>query len=345
MKLLRNIIFLLPILLAVVMLPVGGGERVCAQAPAGQAIIFDTDIGNSTDDLFALDVLYKMADFGLADIKGIVVSRPGYDYAALADIENTYYGYPDIPIGVERDGIKNSREYIDYRMLDKLKNNDGSKMFKRTDTNMADNLDGYKLYRKILAEADDQSVKIVAVGFVSSIVRLLESGPDEYSALPGKELVRQKVDSLYFMGTKLAAGREPGYNLRYDLPLARRFLAEWPSDVVVYVSPSPVGDALEYAPELVLQDLSAVDVHPIKQTYLNKNCNTGQKMWDYLCVINAVMPQVFDYSAPGFIALDDKGEVCFTENEVGNFVYQMVGDEQWNKKMLALLRFYVVPRK
>ena len=71
-----------------------GGET--ADAKRCRVVIFDTDIGNSTDDLFALDVLYKMADFGLADIKGIVVSRPGYDYAALADIENTYYSKSDI---------------------------------------------------------------------------------------------------------------------------------------------------------------------------------------------------------------------------------------------------------
>ena len=92
------------------------------------------------------------------------------------------------------------------------------------DADELDNLDGYKLYRKVLAEANDHSVKIIAIGFVSSLVQLLESGPDEYSDLPGKELVRRKVDSLYFMATKLEESKDPGYNLRYDLQLARRFL-------------------------------------------------------------------------------------------------------------------------
>lgn len=307
----------------------------------GQPIIFDTDIGNSTDDLFAMDLLYKMMDHNIVDLKGIIVTRVGEGYAELADLENTYYGYPDIPIGIERSGLTNSRVYIDYRMLADLNNPDGSKMFRRTDTNLQDNLDGYKLYRKLLAEAEDSSVKIVAVGFVSSIVQLLESPPDEYSNLPGKELVRQKVDSLYFMGTKLFENSKPGYNLGHDIPLARRFLTEWPSDVMVYLSPSPVGDNIEYLPEDVLSDMEAVAVHPIKQTYMHKDCNTGQKMWDPLCVINAVHPQMFSYSGKGFVALTEAGEIVFTRHPRGNFICQLPGDKAWNAKQLDFLRFYL----
>ena len=307
----------------------------------GQPIIFDTDIGNSTDDLFALDLLYKMMDSGIVDLKGIIVERTGAGYADLADIENTYYGYPRIPIGIDRHGIANSRIFIDYRMLDELKNPDGSKMFKRTDTNLNDNIEGYKLYRKILAEAKDSSVKIVAVGFVSSIVQLLESAPDEYSELPGRELVRQKVDSLYFMGTKLGGSDNPGYNLGGDLPLARRFLNEWPSQVMVYLSPSPVGDAIEYLPEEVLSDMEAIAVHPIKQTNMHKDCNTGQKMWDSLCVINAVYPQMFSYSGHGFVSLTEDDKIMFTEHPRGNFIYQLPGDKDWNAKQLALLKSYL----
>lgn len=86
-----------------------------------QPVIFDTDIGNSTDDLYAMDLLYKMDRDGKVDIKGIVVDRQGEGFAALADIMNTYYGFPDIPIGVERHGVANSKLYIENLGLDNLR--------------------------------------------------------------------------------------------------------------------------------------------------------------------------------------------------------------------------------
>lgn len=70
-------------------------------------MIFDTDIGSSTDDLFAMEMLYRYADQGRCKLLGIVVDRQGDDYPVLADVMNTYFGYGHIPIGVERSGIKN----------------------------------------------------------------------------------------------------------------------------------------------------------------------------------------------------------------------------------------------
>lgn len=340
MKTMHNVYIWLQTCFFVVCLLLSGASYGDARSVARQAVILDTDIGNSTDDLYAMDLLYKMAKRGEVDIKGIVVDRQGDGFAALADIMNTYYGFPDIPIGVERQGVASSKIHIDYRMLDDLQNADGSRMFTRTDKAFRDNLDGYKLYRKLLAEAKDHSVKIIDIGFVSSLVQLLESGPDEYSDLPGRELVRRKVDSLYFMATKLGDNKDPGYNLRYDLPLARRFLTEWPREVKVYLSPSSVGGAIEYSAEMTMKDLAGLDTHPIKQVYLNKDCNTGQKMWDFLCVVNAVKPELFAYSQTGFVSLNEAGEICFTKDKQGNYVYQLAGDKKWNDNMLAFLRFY-----
>ena len=62
-------------------------------------IILDTDIGSSTDDLFAMQMLYRYADEGKCKFLGVVVDRQGEDCAALADVMNTYFGYPDLPIG------------------------------------------------------------------------------------------------------------------------------------------------------------------------------------------------------------------------------------------------------
>ena len=310
--------------------------------PEPAPVIIDTDIGNSTDDLFALEIAYRLMDLGLIDVKGIVVSRMGEGYPALADIMNTYYDYPDIPIGVERNGVTGSEIHIDYRMLDDLHNSDGSKMFRRTDLDFSDNPDGYKLYRKILSEAEDHSVKIIIIGFVSSLVQLMESLPDEISPLSGRELLSKKADSLYFMATKLGEDNDPGYNLRYDISLAKRFLDGWPADVPVYLSPSPVGGSVEYTEEMVLSDLSYDENNPIRQTYLNRDCNTGQKMWDHMCVINAVFPEYFEYSPRGTLSVLDDGTVSFARDPDGPFCYQILGDDAWVDQQFVYLRFFTL---
>lgn len=303
-------------------------------------MIIDTDLGNSTDDPLAMEIAYRLMDLGRVKLEGIIVSRVGEGYAELADLYNTYYGHPNIPIGVERDGVKGSKVYIDYRKLDELKNSDGSNMFARTDKDFSDNLDGCQLYRKILSQAEDHSVRMVVLGFVSAVVRLMESQPDEFSNLNGLDLIRQKVHSLYFMGTKLGEGSGLGYNLKFDIPLAQKFLENWPAEVPAYLSPSIVGDSIEYRPELVLSDLSYNEKNPIRQTYEKWNCDTGQMMWDPLCVINAVSPDIFSYSPTGTIAVSDEGAVTFTETKDGPFRYQLAGDEAWCNKILSHIRQY-----
>jgi len=166
-------------------------------------IIFDTDIGSSTDDLFALRLMYKFSDMGLCHILGGVVCRMGDEYIRLADIMNTHYGYPDLPMGVERDGVEDPNVYIPYSGISDLKNEDGSVMFPTSISNYASLPDGWKLYRKLLADQPDGSVRICAIGFMSALAQLLESGPDEYSELTGVELVRRKVQGLFVMGGQI----------------------------------------------------------------------------------------------------------------------------------------------
>lgn len=49
-------------------------------------IILDTDIGSSTDDLFAMEMLYDYDRRGLCRLLGIIVNREGENCAACADV-------------------------------------------------------------------------------------------------------------------------------------------------------------------------------------------------------------------------------------------------------------------
>ena len=306
-------------------------------------VILDTDIGSSTDDLFAMEMLYRYEDEGRCKLLGIVVDRPGEGNAALADLMNTYFGYGSVPIGLERNGIKNPKVFIDYKNLPNHTTDKGELMFKRTVSDYSALPDGWQLYRQLLASQPDHSVSICSTGFVSSLARLLASEPDDLSPLSGVELVRKKVKCLYLMAGVFTSSEEADYNFLQDPAATRKLYELWPRDVAVVFSPMEVGNDIEYRPELVISDINWTDVHPIKQVYMKYNCDTGQKMWDPLTVINAVEGDaVFTLSEPGTVTLTEKFSTRFTPSPTGNERYQKQGSKAWCDEMLNKIRKYTI---
>lgn len=304
-------------------------------------VILDTDIGSSTDDLFTMEMAYRYEDEGRCKLLGIVVDREGEDYAALADVMNTYFGHANVPIGLERNGIKTPRVFIDYRNLYKLTTGKGEPMFKQTVSDYSTLPDGWKLYRQLLASQPDHSVSICSLGFVSCLTQLLASEPDDLSPLSGVELVRQKVKCLYLMAGVFTSSEEPEYNFLQAPEFAKKFFELWPRDVDAVFSPMEVGNEIEYKPETVISDISRTDIHPIKQVYMNYNCDTGQKMWDPMTLIQAVEGDaMFSLSERGIVSLTSKIGTSFTPSATGNHRYQKPGSKAWCDKMLEKIRSY-----
>lgn len=305
-------------------------------------IIMDTDIGSSTDDLFTMMMLYCYQDQKRSKLLGVMVNREGEDCAACADVMNTYYGYSDIPIGLIRDGIKFPKVWIDYKALPTLTDSNGELMFRRSIADYSTLPDGWQLYRQLLAAQPDHSVSILSIGFVTCLVQLLQSGSDEYSSLNGVELVRRKVKCLYMMGGVFGDAVESiEFNFAQGIDFAQTFFQLWPADVDIIMSPGEVGDGIEYQPEQVIADIDWTDRHPIKQVYLNYNCDTGQKMWDPLTVINAVEGNsLFTLSTRGIVTISDKGETFFTPSPTGNVRYHLPKDAAWDADMLERIRTF-----
>ena len=55
-------------------------------------------------------------------------------------------------------------------------------------------------YRKVLSEAEDHSVVISSIGFVTNLAALLQTNPDQYSSLNGYDLVAAKVKTIVWQG-------------------------------------------------------------------------------------------------------------------------------------------------
>ena len=306
-------------------------------------IILDCDMGSSTDDLFALMMLYRYMDMQRCRLLGVIVDRMGKANADIVDAMNLYYGYPDIPIGLETKGVENPPVWIPYHNLAYARTIDSELMFRRSIGDQGHYMESYKLYRKLLSEQPDHSVKIASIGFVTSLARLLESGPDEYSPLSGVELVRRKVKTIYAMGGVFGKAVEPDYNFLQAIDFSLKFFELLPKEVDIVFSPGEVGDPLDYRPEQVIADLSWTDCHPIKWTYQFLNCNTGQKIWDPQAVLHAVEGDDFyKLSERGWVTLTPNGETIFKADPKGNARYQHPGDAVWCDMVLKYIRLMAI---
>ncbi|MBR1804457.1 MAG: nucleoside hydrolase [Muribaculaceae bacterium] len=320
-------------------------ETLPAYQPAKQkpiTMILDSDFGSSTDDLFALMMLHHYIDDGLVDLKGVVVDREGEKNAQLVDVFNTYYGHPDIPIGLERNGVKNPRCFIPYSGIVDLKDATGAPLYKQSQAGTTFT-DGYKLYRKLLSQAEDHSVVVVAIGFVTTLAELFQSGADEYSHLNGVDLFGKKVKSVYIQSGRFESGDSlSGYNMRAASRQSAIFYDKLPHNVDIIMSPSNIGDLIDYPPKDVLVDLSYTELNPIKSVYTYYTCDTGQRMWDTNCLVNAVLgDDEYIMSPRGYVTFIDKGEeslMLFKQDPNGNARYQMPGDTYFAQAKLMDIR-------
>lgn len=292
-------------------------------------VIFETDIGNDIDDALALDMLYKYMDQGIIKLSAVMANKCAPEVGEYMDIMNTWYGYPDIPVGIVREGADDAwGRYA--REVVALKNEDGTPMFERTHSDYDKLPDAHILYRKILASKPDHSVVISSVGFSTNLARLLDTPADEYSPLTGKELVAQKVKLLVPMAGNMEDPKYVEYNVERDLPAAKKVFAEWPTPIVV--TPFELGLAIEYPGKSMECDFSWVPQHPLVESYRSYGEGSIQydrPTWDLTSVLYAVEgDKWFTVSEPGTITITEEGYSIFTPSADGRFRYLKATPEQ-----------------
>lgn len=314
------------------------------------SVILDTDIGSSTDDLFALDLLHKYMDEGKVNLLAVMIDREGDISAKITDVFNTWAGHPDIPIGVTHNSVKNPKVFIDYSLVVTKTERFNKKgeldpkgtiekpYFKRTlsDEQIAQLPEAVKLYRKILSEQPDRSVVICAIGFLSNLGQLLSTEADEISPLTGAELVAKKVKIMYTQGGVFYSSLEPDYNVLNDIENGRKVYEEWPTPIVF--SPMEVGNEIDYRPKAVLADYADYDKCPMKTVYAECETDTGQKMWDSNCVLHAVEGNdYYTLSASGNIHVTPQGNTIYNPSPFGDRYYQITNKQQ-SYALYALMR-------
>lgn len=249
------------------------------QYPYPLHVIFDTDFGPDYDDVGAITLLHCFADSGWVRILATMGSSKYKNAAAAMNVFNTYFGRPDIPIGmvngnaVELGDRQHWTDSVINRYPHKIKNNEEVP-------------DAWVLYRKILASQPDTSVTIITVGFFTNLANLLHSGGDSFSPLDGVDLVKRKVRNLVCMAGRFPSGRE--FNLDQDVNSSKEILSNWPTSILF--SGFEIGQKIKTGLALIHND--KIRNSPVKDVFsicipLAKEDSAGRMSWDETAVFVA----------------------------------------------------------
>lgn len=293
-----------------------------AQAPAAakrpMPVIFDTDIGNDVDDCLAMAMLHSLATRGDVRLAAVTITKDNPWAPRLASAINRFYGRPDVPIGMAKDGQTKDDGYL-KKTLDAGHYAYGDKQE-----------DAVKLLQRVLGAEADHSVVIVQVGFSTNLAHLLE-------APGGRDLIAKKVNRLVLMAGDFA-GSGPEYNVKIDIPAAQKLAREWPTPM--YWSGFEVGQTIKYPAASIERDFGAPGTNPVADAYrLYMKMPYDRETWDLTAALYAVRPGdgYFTASEAGVVEVDNKGNTRFQTREGGRHHILSVNDTQRARILEAFL--------
>lgn len=289
-------------------------------------IIFDTDIGCDCDDAAALALALELQNAGECELLAVTHCTEHEAAAGCIEAILKYYGHPEIPIGSfhENAGLPEMEWRDVYASAVALRYDTGYRRGIRYP-------DTVGLLRKTLEAAEDDSITLTATGSLSSLSRLLKSGPDEFSAASGTELIQKKVIRTVCMAGRFAQQWnapiilgdgfivEKEWNVTCDVEAARKVCAEWPNELIFcsYEIGLPIitcGDMQLHGPEN----------NPVRTCYEVWSEEggagaVGRESWDGAAMLYAVRPDsgYWKLHPYGRIQVDEEGRTEWIEEEGG----------------------------
>ncbi len=330
----------------------------CNAANRPVRMILDTDMGNDIDDALALAMIHGLANRGEVDLLAVNVSGTNPWGAVYVDLVNHFYGRPDIPVGVMRNpganptgastgtelfagavessmgaiaesGDVSPSEYGDYARVVAQRKVRGEYVYPRRLRSGEDAPEAVEVLRRTLAGQPDGSIVLVSVGFLTNLAHLLESGPDEFSPLGGRELARRKIRLYVMMAGDFSSRMRPEFNITGDIEASRAVLKRWPTPLVA--SGFEIGLDIRFPAECIENDFAYVENHPIAEGYRTYQAMPHNRpAWDLTAVLYAARPDrdYFGHSPKGTIELEANGATRFAEKKSGTRRYLTVTPEQ-----------------
>lgn len=282
-------------------------------------VVYDTDMGNDIDDALALAMLHALEARGEIRLCAVTVTKANPWAARYVSAVNRFYGRADLPVGLVRNGVTPEEGNYVRRALEQ-----GGWPH---DTEFPD---AVELLRRVLAQQPDGSVVIVQVGFSTNLARLLD-------APGGRELAARKVKLLSVMAGDFAGGG-PEYNVKMDIPSAKKLAAGWPGPIVW--SGFEVGRTIRYPARSIERDFAWAARHPVVDGYrLYMKFPYDRETWDLTAVLYAARPEdgYFTLSEPGRVRIDDRGMTRFEADPAGRHRRLTVNDMQRARALEAMI--------
>lgn len=313
-----------------------------AKPPVG--IIFDSDLGNSIDDMLALAILYGLDVKGEARVVAISLTTSSLKTAAFCDaVANFYAGGPGLrrglPIGLAADGRISGESPMVTVPLAKT-DASGKPVYAYSIHKLTDTAEVAPLIRNAFTAQHDQNAIAILAGPATNLAKVLDlSG--------AKEIIARKVRFLCMMGGAFPDGA-PEFNVKSDIAAARKVLAEWPTPIVA--SGYEVGESLLYPGASIEKDFNWTPNHPIADAYrAYRKMPYDAPTWDATAVLYAVRPHAgyFKVSEPGTITVLDDGRTRFTPSPEGRHRYLILDPSQKERILsdyVALASAKPVPR-
>lgn len=144
-----------------------------------------------------------------------------------------------------------------------------------------------ELYRSILSSAEDKSVTLISLGFLTNLAVLLSSVPDGITSLAGPPLISAKVKELVIMGGKYPLGWE--FNFAGDDPTSTsNVVNNWPPDVPITYSGLELGENIFSGEGLANTAPPDSPVLAAYQWYVGR-CSTIRESWDPVTTLYGIL--------------------------------------------------------
>jgi inosine-uridine nucleoside N-ribohydrolase len=305
----------------------------CAMSFAQVPVIFDTDMGNDIDDALALALLHALESRGECRLIAVTITKDNPWAAPYIDLVNTFYGRPNISIGMVKNSRVTPEDSAMIRVPSERKRPDGAFVYPHKLMTGADAPDAVAVLRQAISAQPDHSVVIVQVGFSTNLAHLLDNS---------SELVARKVKLLVMMAGDFAK-RNPEFNIKMDIPSAQRLVRDWPTPIVT--SGFEIGNSMLFPASSITRDFP--NDHPVADAYRNyKKFPYDRPTWDITAALYAVRPNdgYFSMSEPGTINVDAVGVTTLTPSAAGKHRYLTMNDIQRARALEAMILLSSQPK-
>jgi inosine-uridine nucleoside N-ribohydrolase len=226
----------------------------------------------------------------------------------------------NLPVGLAVDGrIKDETPMLSVPLA-KI-NAEGKPVYAHGIHKLNDTAEVPALLRNAFTAQHDQNSIAVLTGPATNFAQVLD--------LPGvKDLLSRKCRYLSMTGGAFPDGK-PEFNIKSDIPAARKLFAEWPTPIVV--SGYEIGEALPFPAASIEKDFAWSPAHPVVDAYkASKPMPYDAPTWDMSAVLYGVRPQegYFKLSDPGTITVLDDGRTKFTPSAQGKHRYLILDPAQ-----------------